>query len=218
MAEYRRRHRDREDDDEDGDEYVQKEAPAPIRGKEIPASTLKLFGLLAISAVFFVVCGFMLFDTWVHGEEKAWLPFVLTWWGSILCVIGFGIGLLGMVGFTFEFFCPKRLVFGKEAFQLVRRWPSGVAVEIQLPYANLRKVVHEKKDDSWRVGIDLHDLSDPDTYAKDAADVQQAEKKGRDYVLDGGYTSSLEEIADLLDEKRRKAKRQREEEEEEEEV
>lgn len=207
MATYHKRHRSDDDGDDDG--YVLKDAPDPIAGKDIPASYLKLFGLLVVAVLFVVVCGFMLFDTWVRGEEQAWLPFALTWWGSILCVIGFGIGLLGTFGFAFEFFCPKRLVLGKDAFQLVRRWPSGAAVEVHIPYDNLRRVVYEKKDDAWRVGLDLYDLGDRDTFAKDPNDLKQLEKQGRDYILDGGYTTGLEEIADLLDGKRRRAKQRR---------
>lgn len=207
---------DREDDREERDEKPR--APKPARGTVVPASTLKLMGMFAVCVLFFAVCGFLLFDRWAHDEEKAWLPFRLTWWGTALCVIGFVIGVGGMIAFPFEFFCPKQLIFGETAFQLTRKWPSGVVVEVHIPYANIKKVVHEKGgDDNWRVGISLYDPDDDDTYAKEPKDLQQYESQGRDYILDGGFTESLTQIAERLDKKRRKAKREREEAEEEDE-
>ena len=216
MPTKRRREDDDEDDDRDErDDRGEKRVPKPVRGTVVPASTAKVIGVFLTAVLFFALCGFLLLDRFIHDEERAWLPFRLTWWGIILCVIGFGIGALGMIAMPFELFCPKQLTFGETAFQLARKWPSGVKVEVHIPYANMKKVVHEKGgDDNWRVGITLYDPDDEDTYAKEPKDLQQYESKGRDYVLDGGFTESLGQIAERLDKKRRKAKREREEDEE----
>jgi len=181
------------------------EPPAAIRGRLIPASKLKLLALCLLAVVFLVVCGYMLFERWVLPEGTGVLPFRLTWWGSLLAVGGFLIALFGIVALPFEFLCPKGLVLGDEAFQVVRRWVSGTTVvELHIPYANIKAVVYEKRGDDWQLGVDLHD-PDEDTYAKDENDLRQIDRRGHDYILDGDYTLSLREVARRLDKKRRKA-------------
>src|SRR5262249_46329242 len=162
-------------------------------------------GMCVLAVVFFVVCGYMLLERWVLPEGSGVLPFRLTWWGSLLAVVGFLIALLGMVALPFEFLCPRGLVLGDDAFQAVRRWVSGTTVvEVHIPYPNIKAVVYEKRGEDWQLGIDLCGPDD-DTYAKDENDLKQKGNKGRDYILDGGYTLSLQEVARLLEKKRRKA-------------
>jgi len=183
------------------------EPPAAIRGRLIPASKLKLLALCLLAVVFLVVCGYMLFERWVLPEGTGVLPFRLTWWGSLLAVGGFLIALFGIVALPFEFLCPKGLVLGDEAFQVVRRWVSGTTVvEVHIPYSNIKAVVYEKRGEDWQLGIDLHD-PDEDTYAKDENDLKKKDRMGHDYILDGGYRLSLQEVARLLEKKRRKAER-----------
>lgn len=180
--------------------------PKAIRGRVIPASKLKMLGMWLLAVVFFVACGYMLLERWVLPEANRVLPFRLTWWGSLLSTVGFLIGLIGIVALLFEFLCPKQLVLGDEAFQLVRKWVSGTTVvEVHIPYANIRAVVYEKRGESWQLGIDLEDSDD--TYSKDENDLKQHDKKGHDFILDGDYTLSLQEVANLLEKKRRKAER-----------
>src|SRR5262249_38916682 len=169
---------------------------------------LKLLALCVLAVVFLVVCGYMLFERWILPEGTGVLPFRLTWWGSLLAVGGFLIALFGIVALPFEFLCPRGLVLGDDAFQVVRRWVSGTTVvEVHIPYANIKAVVYEKKGEDWQLGVDLHD-PDEDTYAKDQNDLKQSDRKGHDYILDGGYTLSLQEVARLLERKRRKAERE----------
>jgi hypothetical protein len=204
-------------DDEDRDDKPGREPPELIDGRVIPASKMKLFGMFLACLFFFVVCGYAFYERWMLDEGEGVLPFRLTWWGSILCGVGFLIGVGGMIAFPIELLCPKQLVLGDDAFQLVRQWRSGPAVELHIPYANIKEVIYEKHDDTWQLGIDLHDTEDADTYAKGPNDLKQLKKKGRDYVLDGGYTMSQKEIADILDKRQRKALRRRDAEEREEE-
>ena len=183
------------------------EPPAAIHGRIIRASKLKLLGMWVLAVVFFVACGYMLLERWVLPEANRVLPFRLTWWGSLLSVIGFLIALIGIVALLFEFLCLKQLVLGDEAFQVVRRWVSGTTVvEVHIPYSNIKAVVYEKRGEDWQLGIDLHD-PDEDTYAKDENDLQKKDRRGHDYILDGGYRLSLQEVARLLEKKRRKAER-----------
>ena len=140
------------------------EPPAAIHGRIIRASKLKLLGMWVLAVVFFVACGYMLLERWVLPEANRVLPFRLTWWGSLLSVIGFLIALIGIVALLFEFLCLKQLVLGDEAFQVVRRWVSGTTVvELHIPYANIKAVVYEKRGDDWQLGIDLYDPDD-ETY------------------------------------------------------
>ena len=200
---------DSDDPDRDRDDNARPKAPEAIDGRTIPASKLKLLGMFAACVFFFLVCGYAFYERWMLDEGEGILPFRLTWWGSILCGIGFLIGVGGMIAFPIELLWPKQLIVGDDAFQLVRQWRAGPEVELHIPYANIQEVIYEKRDDNMQLGIDLHDTEDADTYAKGANDLKQLKKKGRDYVLDGGYTMSLKEIAKLLDKKQRKSLRRR---------
>src|SRR5258705_9852153 len=105
-----------------------REPPAAIRGRLISASKLKLLDMCLLAVVMLVVCGYMLFERWILPEGNGVLPFRLTWWGTLLAGGGFLIALFGTVALPFEFLCPKALVLGDEAFQVVRRWVSGATV------------------------------------------------------------------------------------------
>lgn len=202
-----RRSRDQEDKgDEDRPAWKSKrsgdgEAPEPVRGEVVGTSKFKLLGLLLVGLVFLVVCGFLLFDGLVIGEANTVLPFRLTWWGYILVVIGLGIGILCPFAAVFGFLRPTQLVFGKRVFQEQRKSGAGWVVILQIPYANIRKVKYEKKDDDDHIGIRFHDVDDADTYAEDETAYETAQKKGWDFILDGLFTKSLKEIAGELDDR-----------------
>lgn len=204
-----RRSRDEEDEgDEDRPARKPKrssagEAPDPVRGEVVGTSQLKLLGLLLVGLVFLLVCGFLLFDGLVVGEANTVLPFRLTWWGYILVVIGLGIGLLCPCAAVFGFLRPTQLVFGKRVFQEQRKSGGGWVVILQIPYANIRKVKYEKKDDDDHIGIRFHDTDDADTFIADDTAHETAQKKGWDFILDGLFTKSLKEIAAELDDRAR---------------
>lgn len=183
-------------------------APAIARGTVIPSSRLHTIGLILGAVLFVVVCGYLLYEWWALAEDEGVLPFRLNWGGAILCAVGLGLGVLGVIALPFELVCPSELILGDAAFQVVRRWLSGPSVEVHIPYANMKAVSYEKHDDAWRLGIDLRDATDPETYANEPNDLKQRDKQGRDYVLTGGYATSLQEVARLLEVKRRKIDRQ----------
>lgn len=202
--------RKREYEHEDNDEFVD-EAPEVINGQIIPASKLKLLGFFLGSIPLFLACGYLLCERWLLPEEAGVLPFRVTWWGSILSVLGMLLGFYGIITLPFEIMCPKQLVFGKKAFQVARRRISGtIDVEIHIPYANIKAVCYEQRDDIWQLGIDLYD--DDGTYAKQANALRQRDNRGQDFILEGSYTMSQKELARLLEKKRRRANRQEEEE------
>jgi hypothetical protein len=185
--------------------------PELARGQVIPASKLHIIGLILLSAFFAAVCGYLLYEWWFLPEHEGYLPFRLTWWGGILCAVGFGMGALGVLVLPFELVCPSQLILGDEAFQVVRRWPTGPEVQVHIPYANMKAVSCEKRDEAWQVGIDLRDPDDADTYAVEPGDLKQRDKAGHDYAFGGGYTSSFQEIARLLEKKRLRGGRKRDE-------
>jgi hypothetical protein len=180
--------------------------PAVADGTVIPSSKLHVLGLILLSAVFAAVCGYLLYEWWA---DEGVLPFRLNLAGAILCGVGLCMGILGLIALPIELIWPSQLVLGDEAFQVVRRWPTGPTVEVHIPYANMKAVSCEKRDDVWQVGIDLHDPDDPGTYAREPGDLRQRDKAGHDYALGGGYTTSFQEIARLLEKKRLKAGRVR---------
>jgi hypothetical protein len=174
--------------------------PPPVaEGKVIPASYLTILGLWIGSGVLALVCGVLLWDRWFNDDGL--LPFRLTWWGSLLAGVGFVIGALGLIAFPFEFLYPRRLILGDDVVQIAR----GQSVEVQLPYANIAAATYEKPsaDGEWQVGIDLVDLADPETYSKHS-ELGQKAKSGRDYILHGGFTVGLEEIARRIEKRCRK--------------
>jgi hypothetical protein len=206
-----RRSRDEEEDEED-DRSARRpkrsrtvEAPDPVRGEVVGTSKLKLLGLLLVGLLFLVVCGFLLFDGLVIGEANTFLPFRLTWWGYILVVIGLGIGLLCPAAAVFSFLRPTQLVFGKRVFQEQRKSGGGWEVILQIPYANIRKVKYEKKDDDDHIGIRFRATDDDNTYIEDETAHETAQKKGWDFILNGLFTMSLKEIASELDDRARDA-------------
>lgn len=202
-----RRSGDAEEDDEDDrparepKRSRRREAPKPVKGEVVGTSKLKLLGLLLFGLFLLVVCGFLLFDGLVIGEANTFLPFRLTWWGYILVAIGLLIGLFCPLAAVFGFLRPTQLVFGKRAFQEQRKSGGGWVVILHIPYANIRKVRYEKKDDDDYVGVRFHDVEDGDTFIEDETAHETAQKKGWDLILNGLFTMSLKEIAAELDER-----------------
>lgn len=205
--------RSRDEEEEDEDERPAKrpkrsrrgEAPKPVKGEVVGTSKLKLLGLLLFGLLLLVVCGFLLFDGLVIGEANTFLPFRLTWWGYILVAIGLLIGLFCPLAAVFGFLRPTQLVFGKRVFQEQRKSGDGWVVILQIPYANIRKVKYEKKDDDDYVGIRFHDADDDDTFMEDDTAHETAQKKGWDFILNGLFTMSLKEIASELGDRARDA-------------
>lgn len=200
-----RHSRDDDDPSEGGPKYRKRErpdrAPKPVKGEVVGTSKAKLVGLLCVGLLFLLVCGFLLFDGLLIGEDKTVLPFRLTWWGYILVVVGLGIGLLCPVAAVFGFLRPTQLVFGKRVFQEQRKAGGEWVVILQIPYANIRKVKYEKKDDNDFIGIRFHDVDDDGTFIEDDTAHETAQKKGWDFILDGLFTKSLTEIASELDDR-----------------
>jgi hypothetical protein len=192
------------DDDDDRDERPQPrkkrrvDEPEPVRGEVIPTSKLKIFGLMLVGLAFFVVCSFLLYDGLFVGEEKTVLPFRLTWWGYILVVIGFGLGVFCTIAGVMGFFIPTQLVFGKTMFQEQIKSGEKWEVILQIPFDAIRKVKFETYDNDTHIGIKFEDPDDPDIYCKDETAFETAKGKGWDYILDGLYTVSLKDIAAKL--------------------
>lgn len=209
-----RRPRDDDDDDfEDEDDRPAKKpkrsrrgrAPKPVRGEVVGTSKLKLVGLMLFGLLFLVVCGFLLFDGLVIGEAKTFLPFRLTWWGYLLAVGGFLVGVFCPVAALIGFLRPTQLVFGKRMFQEQRKAGGEWMVILQIPYDNIRKVKYETLENDTHVGIRFYDIDDDDTFIEDDTAHEAARGKGWDFILNGLFTMSLKEIASELDDRARDA-------------
>jgi len=205
--------RSRDDDDEFEEDRPAKkskrsrrrEIPNPVRGKVVGTSKLKLVGLMLFGLFFLVLCGFLLFDGLVIGDAKTFLPFRMTWWGYLLAVAGFLVGVFCPVAALIGFLRPTQLVFGKRVFQEQRKSGGEWVVILQIPYDNIRKVKYETQENDTHVGIRFYDIDDDDTFIEDDTAHEVAQGKGWDFILNGLFTMSLKEIASELDDRARDA-------------
>ena len=99
------------------------EPPKVVTGTVIRTSRGTLLFLCACSGLLAFAAGFVLWDTWGHGEAEHVLPFQLakdslhTSFAFVLCVVG-GVGCLIVLAYKCLF--PHQLVLGDEVLQLIR--------------------------------------------------------------------------------------------------
>jgi hypothetical protein len=169
---------------------VRKKQPSLVPGHIIGMSAFKMIGLMAVSAIGFVA-GVVLVATWfVRGD--------LSVWALIIGIILLLMGPAGLVVGIFQLSVKERLIVGDDRFQVAHRVRGEDEVVMQFPYRNISKIKFEQGTQRNYVGIDLVDLDELDTYQK--KDYFQNTKSVRSFhwVIDGGYTESLETIYELL--------------------
>jgi hypothetical protein len=180
-----------------------------VRGTVIRTSRGTLLFLCACSGLLAFAAGFVLWDSWGRADGKHVLPFQLardslhTAFAFGLCVLG-GVGGLIILGYRSLF--PQQFILGEEVLQVIRTGPFGPTVQMQVPYANIAAVVCEREGHGFErlcVGIDLHRLDAPGTYAR-RCDLGDKDKTGRNLYLPSFFTAGPEEIARLIEERCRK--------------
>jgi hypothetical protein len=185
------------------------ETPKVVDGTVIRTSRSTLVFLGACSGLVAFTAGFVLWDTWGHTEGKHVLPFQLakdslfTSFAFMLCVVG-GAGCF--IALLYKCLFPHQLILGAEVLQVVRTGLFGATVETQVPYANIAAVIYKAEAfDSGRegIGLDLERLEAAGTYSR-KRDFGKKDKNGRDLYLPRFLTATPEEIARLIEERRRK--------------
>jgi hypothetical protein len=91
----------------------------------------------------------------------------------------------------------RRLVVGSDCLQVVEHLGGEDTVVLQIPYANIAEFKYEKG--ARRVGIDLHCLDDPNTYAGGENFRGNRQSDGRHYCILVGYRSGPRAIATELE-------------------
>jgi hypothetical protein len=185
------------------------QTPNVVGGTVIRTSHGTLLLLCACSGLLAFAAGFVLWDSWGHGDGEHVLPFQLpkdslhTSYPFVLGVLG-GVGCL--IGFAYKCLFPHQLILGEEVLQVTQRGVFGPTVETQVPYANIAAVTCEPVGDGSQrlgVGIDLRCLGAPGTYSC-RRDFGERDKNGRDLYLPSLFTAGPEEIARLIEERCRK--------------
>ena len=81
----------------------------------------------------------------------------------------------------------RRLIVGTDRIQLVELVGNDDTVVLQIPYSNLAEVKYEATRSHRRVGIDLLDLNDPETYAPRTNFETRRRAIGRHFCITVGY-------------------------------
>jgi hypothetical protein len=160
-------------------------------GDVIAVSLLAMLASMTVMAVLFIVGIAMVATYFGSGKEYSiWLP-IVGFVFLVLCpaVIAFQIHLLRV---------KERLVLGEDRFQVVHRIKGEDVVVTQIPYANLKKVTYESGSDKQRVGLDIHDLDEPDTFEKTDGFETYKNINGFHYVIAGGYQEPVATIYEML--------------------
>jgi hypothetical protein len=141
--------------------YNKPNPPRPVTGIVFARSLTKTFGLIALWAVlgYLGVCAL-----WgpVVNKKQSEVP-------AEQLLVGIGLVLVGPLMITRlvrSCWVRQRLVIGPDCLQVVEQLGAVYAedtVVLHIPYANIADFKYE--DNPVRVGIDLHCLDDPETYA-----------------------------------------------------
>ena len=164
--------------------------PTPVEGEVIGVSTLAMIGMM-------IVCGILT----LVGLGALAVYFAVAGTGVWVLVLGLVLLVFGPAGIAMGVIrmgAKERLILGADRFQVVNRIKGEDVVMIQIPYANIAGLVFESGDQSNRIGIELADLTDPETYERDPTFESTKSVRGNHYVLDGGYTEALGTIYEML--------------------
>jgi hypothetical protein len=160
-------------------------------GDVIAVSLIAMLASMVVMAVLFIVGAGMVTAYFGSGKEySVWLP-IVGFVFLVLCpaVIVFQINLLRV---------KERLVLGEDRFQVVHRIKGEDVVVTQIPYANLAKITYEDEPGKQRVGLDIRELDEPNTFEKtDGFEIFQ-NINGFHYVIAGGYKEPVLTIYEML--------------------
>jgi hypothetical protein len=173
-----------------------KSPPQPADGLVFGRSAAKTFGLILLN---FLLILFGVFLIWAKVTDQVLDPGPherrVTWWGLL---IGIGAVLGGPVmAFLLlrSLLVRRRLVIALDRLQMIERLGGEDVVVLQIPFANIAEVKYEATSTERRVGIDLHRLDDPETYARSANFGVNASVDGRHFCISGGYQGGPRAIA-----------------------
>ncbi len=158
-----------------------------------PAKTAGLIALCVLGGLFGLLLVFGYFKEREPGRTY------ITWWGlAIGLLLVFGMPTMSLL-LARALWVRRRLVVGVDRLQMVERRRGEDVVVLQLPFANIAEMKYEAVDElTWRLGIDLEELDDPDSYIWFNTFTDNKRSDGRHFSVTGGYTASTKAITKEL--------------------
>lgn len=171
--------------------------PAVVDGVIFRRSFAKTAGLIALNGVGFFY-GFLFVRGWFQDHPEKEMK--ITWWGLLVGFMLVMVTPVMVVLLVRSLWVNRRLIVGVDRVQLVERLHGEDVVVLQIPYDNIAELKHESEDEfSNRVGIDLRELDDPDTYAGSHMFLLNKQSDGRHFCIKGGYSAKLRVISKTLE-------------------
>jgi membrane protein YdbS with pleckstrin-like domain len=163
----------------------------PVEGDVIGLSALAMIASMTVCAILTLVAIVGLIAYFTPGSGLSVWALVAGIAVVVLCplIVLFQVHLLKV---------KERLVLGADRFQVLHCVGGEDVVVTQIPYANIKEVTFESGGNQRRVGIDLHDMEEPQTFQTKGDFEITRNLNGFDYVIGGGYKEPLESIYQML--------------------
>jgi hypothetical protein len=172
----------------------------PIDGVIFGRSVAKTFGFIVLNILLFL---FGLFLIWAKITDQVLDPGPnakhVTWWG-LLIGIGAVLAAPAMIVLLLRsLWVKRRLVIGADRLQVVEHLVGEDTVVLQIPYSNIAEFKYEATKTERRVGIDLLQLDEPETYARSENFQVNGQVEGRHFTISGGYRGGPRAIATAIE-------------------
>ena len=139
---------------------------------------------------------------WSKIRDEVWGPIPgadrVTWYGLVFGVCAMLRAPWAIYGLVRSLRARRRLIVGVDRIQLVELAHNDDSVVLQIPYSNFAEVKYEATRSHRRVGIDLLDLNDPETYAPGTNFESRRRAIGRHFCITVGYEGGPSAIASAI--------------------
>jgi len=122
-------------------------------------------------------------------------PKAVTWWGLLIGIAMILLAPLGIKQLVRSLWVKNRLVIASDRLQIIERLSGQDTVVLQIPYSNIADFKYETTKSERRIGIDLRNIADPETYAPKVKFEQNKKVQGRHICFSGGYRRGVKAIA-----------------------
>ncbi|MDX1963857.1 MAG: hypothetical protein SFX18_11925 [Pirellulales bacterium] len=178
-------------------------APPPVvsQGIVFHRSWAKSLGLLVVLAFlgFFICLPFTVLDNHQLGRSITLERIIRTSPIATILIILTVVYFAFNIYFFWLLWLKRRVILGKDRLQIVERWKMQDRVILQIPYYNITDVQVDATHGESRLGIDLRDLEDLNTFAPRVNYQRNKELYGRHICLDYGYVGGPSALKVTLD-------------------
>jgi hypothetical protein len=174
--------------------------PLPVDGIVYGRSVLKTLGLIVLCMLLFLFGSFCIWAkvTGAVLDAHTSSPKEVTWVGLLFGIVAVVSAPAVIVALVRAWWVRRRLIIGDDCLQLVEHLKGEDTVVLQIPYANIADFQYETTKTEYRVGIDLRDLDDPNTYARFESFFTNQTIENRHYSISDGYQGSPKAIHKAL--------------------